>query len=64
MAENLNPLSRTSRMATVTIVDEITRSAAALLEEVVSGHAQPKDWDNRAVLSEALDIIADASADE
>ena len=51
-------------MATVTIVDEVARSAAALLEEVVSGHAQPKDWDNRAVLSEALDIIADASAGE
>jgi hypothetical protein len=35
-----------------------------LLEEVVSGHAQPEDWDNQAVLSEALDIIADASAGE
>ena len=61
---DLNPLSRTSRMATVTIVDEVARSAAALLEEVVSGHAQPEDWDNQAVLSEALDIIADASAGE
>ena len=61
---DLNPLSRTSRMATVTIVDEVARSAAALLEEVVSGPAQPDDWDNQAVLSEALDIIADASAGE
>ena len=61
---DLNPLSRTSRMATVTIVDEGTRAAAALVDEVVSGHAAQGDWDNRAALSEALDIIAGASASE
>ena len=46
------------------MVGEVGRTGAVVLEEVASGRAQEDDWDNQAVLSEALDIIADASAGE
>ena len=57
---DLNPLSRTARTATVTVVDEVGRTATAL-----KGHAKASqslepnpDWDNMACLQASLDDIA------
>ena len=59
---DLNPLSRTSMTATVTIVDEVSRAVSELLGEVVSGDCEPSEWDNATALNAALEIISDASA--
>ena len=55
---DLNPLSRTARTATVTIVDELTRCVQILLEYLRRGPA-PKntDWDNEANLQDAIEVI-------
>lgn len=55
---DLNPMSRTAKMATVTIVDEISRVAELLLEDVVDGDCQPTKWNNDENLIQALKIIA------
>ncbi len=60
---DLNPLSRTSMMATVTIVDEVSRASSELLDEVVSGDCEPSQWNNAAALNAALGIISDTSVD-
>ena len=60
---DLNPLSRTSMMATVTIVDEISRASSRLLDEVVLGDCVPSQWNNTTALNAALGIISDASVD-
>ena len=60
---DLNPLSRTSMMATVTIVDEVSRASSELLGEVVSGDCESSQWNNTAALNAALSIISDASVD-
>ena len=60
---DLNPLSRTSMMATVTVVDEVSRASSELLGEVVSGDCEPSSWNNAAALNAALSIISDASVD-
>ena len=60
---DLNPLSRTSMMATVTVVDEVSRASSELLGEVVSGDCEPSPWNNAAALNAALSIISDASVD-
>ena len=60
---DLNPLSRTSMMATVTVVDEVSRASSELLGEVVSGDCEPSQWNNTAALNAALGIISDASVD-
>jgi len=60
---DLNPLSRTSMTATVTIVDEVSRASSKLLGQVVAGGRKPGQWDNTAALNAALDIISDASVD-
>ena len=60
---DLNPLSRTSMMATVTVVDEVSRASSELLGEVVSGDCEPGPWNNAAALNAALGIISDASVD-
>ena len=60
---DLNPLSRTSMMATVTVVDEVSRASSELLGEVVSGDCEPSQWNNAAALNAALGIISDASVD-
>ena len=60
---DLNPLSRTSMTATVTIVDEVSRASSKLLDQVVEGGREPGQWDNAAALNAALDIISDASVD-
>jgi len=56
---DLNPLSRTARTATVTMVDDVVRVATALRDLAV-GEEQPSPneaWDNAAVLQDALDGI-------
>ena len=60
---DLNPLSRTSMMATVTIVDEVSRASSRLLDEVVLGDCEASQWNNTATLNAALDIISDTSVD-
>ena len=56
---DLNPLSRTARTATVTIVDEVGRAAQALREHAAgSAHPVPNAaWDNDACLQASLDEI-------
>ena len=51
---DLNPLSRTAMMAGVTIVDEVSRASRSLLTEVLSRPSMEEEWDNRAILREAL----------
>jgi len=55
---DLNPLSRTARRATVTIVDELMRMAPILLSYLVNGVsiAQP-EWDNKANLEDSLVVM-------
>ena len=54
---DLNPLSRTAKMATVTIVDEISRAAELLLEYTIKNDQMPTKWNNNGILNEALEII-------
>ena len=62
---DLNPLSRTAKMATITIVDEISRAAELLLEDVINKEQMESwldfAWNNQDVLNDALRIIADNS---
>ena len=55
---DLNPLSRTARTATVTIVDELTRCVRVLLE-CLRQESVPKnvDWDNAVNLEETIKVI-------
>ena len=55
---DLNPLSRTARTATVTIVDELTRCVGILLECLMQ-EPVPKsaDWDNDANLQDVIEVI-------
>ena len=57
---DLNPLSRTARMAHVTIVDEVTR---AMSELCIALTEDPKvsNWDNSQSLRDALAIMTEAS---
>ena len=57
---DLNPLSRTARMAHVTIVDEVSR---AMTELCVALGEKPETslWDNDQTLRDALAIMAKAS---
>lgn len=57
---DLNPLSRTARMASVTIVDEVARAMAVLCEALLD-NPTTSDWDNDAALRDALDIMGEAS---
>jgi 4-phosphopantoate--beta-alanine ligase len=57
---DLNPLSRTSMMASVTIVDEVARASEALVKEVITCQNGPTQWDNRRVLRDALHTMAGA----
>ncbi len=44
---DLNPLSRTAKTASVTIVDELTRCVPILLDDLRNGvEKSPGDWDN------------------
>ena len=57
---DLNPLSRTSMMASVTIVDEVARASEALVKEAIACQNEPTQWDNQRVLRDALHIMAGA----
>lgn len=60
IAIDLNPLSRTSRTATVTIVDEVSRALRGIVNEL-SSEPEPGPWDNEQVLRDALESMANAS---
>ena len=60
MVIDLNPLSRSSLMASVTIVDEVSRAFGGILKELLSGTYSPSDWDNMLVLEEALREISES----
>ncbi len=55
---DLNPLSRTAKMATVTIVDEVSRMADILLGYIVENSSEVTEWDNELALKESLKIIS------
>ena len=57
---DLNPLSRTARMAHVTIVDEVGRAMTKLCQ-ALSENPLVSHWDNDQALREALAIMAEAS---
>jgi len=57
---DLNPLSRTARTATVTIVDEVSRAMDVMRNSLLE-NPTPGDWDNQQTLRNALDVMADAS---
>ncbi|AFK51532.1 hypothetical protein TCELL_1109 [Thermogladius calderae 1633] len=71
IAVDLNPLSRTARAASITIVDNVVRAMPALVEEVRELKKRPKNelqailasYDNNQVLAEALDFIRDRLAE-
>ena len=57
---DLNPLSRSSRMATVTIVDEVSRAFDGILSYLLTdSDDRPTEWDNRKSLKESLKEIGD-----
>jgi 4-phosphopantoate--beta-alanine ligase len=58
---DLNPLSRSAKMATVTIVDEVSRMADLLLEYVIADSSNVTKWDNNSALKESLKIISNNS---
>jgi len=50
---DLNPLSRTAKTASITIVDELTRCVPILFKELQNGDLSPtSDWDNEGNLRE------------
>ena len=57
---DLNPLSRTARMAHVTIVDEVSRAMTELCSALVE-EPEISQWDNGKALRDALGIMAQAS---
>ena len=59
IAIDLNPLSRTSRTATVTIVDEVSRALRGILNEL-SSKPEPSPWDNDSALRGALQVMRNA----
>ena len=55
---DLNPLSRTARTATVTIVDELTRCIPILIELLSSdSEGFRPDWDNEKNLQDVVDVM-------
>ena len=54
---DLNPLSRTAQMATVTIVDELTRCVPILLETLMQNSAKSLDWNNKENLENVIQEI-------
>ncbi len=55
---DLNPLSRTARMASVTIVDELTRCAPLLLNALIEKPApNSKKWNNDVNLEKSLNVM-------
>lgn len=66
IAIDLNPLSRTSQMATITIVDNVTRAIPNISRWVKNLRRRPredlermvKEWDNKEYLKKVLDHIS------
>ena len=57
---DLNPLSRSSRMATVTIVYEVSRAFEGILSCLLNdSDYRHTEWDNRKSLKESLKEIGD-----
>jgi 4-phosphopantoate---beta-alanine ligase len=54
---DLNPLSRSARTGTVTVVDEVTRVAKNLIQ-LISQKPEVTDWNNDKGLQDSLDHIA------
>lgn len=62
---DLNPLSRTARAATVTVVDNLTRCLPLMVERARSWRSKPadqlaaisRDWDNAAALAAAESVM-------
>ena len=54
---DLNPLSRTAQMATVTIVDELTRCIPILLELLMENSVRSLGWNNRKNLENVIQEI-------
>jgi 4-phosphopantoate--beta-alanine ligase len=55
---DLNPLSRSSRMATVTIVDEVSRAFDGMLADLLSeSNSVPSEWDNASSIIDSLNEI-------
>lgn len=58
---DLNPLSRTSMRASVTIVDEVSRAIRQMVRMALHGPSHDlSDWNNRTILEDALSEIATA----
>jgi 4-phosphopantoate--beta-alanine ligase len=57
---DLNPLSRTSMAATVTIVDEVSRASNLLLAELLNPSERLVEWDNRMILRDSLNHMGKA----
>ncbi|MEL9908429.1 MAG: 4-phosphopantoate--beta-alanine ligase [Desulfurococcus sp.] len=65
IAVDLNPLSRTARMASITIVDNIVRAVPLMIKEAIQLKSMSRDkleeiargYDNNRVLQEALETI-------
>lgn len=60
IAVDLNPLSRTSKSATVTIVDEVSRAMSRLADELLES-PNTTDWNNEEVLRAALEVMSSSS---
>ena len=57
---DLNPLSRSAKMATVTIVDEVSRAFDGILHSLLNDlDNKPTDWDNGESLKQSMKEIAD-----
>ena len=55
---DLNPLSRTARTASVTIVDELTRCVPILLKRLMEdGESLDDNWDNDKNLQDSLEVM-------
>ena len=55
---DLNPLSRSAKMATVTVVDEVSRAFEGILHELIANpNRVPTEWDNASALSSSLGEI-------
>jgi len=55
---DLNPLSRTAKMASVTIVDELTRAVKNLIK-IIPENPSRSDWQNELALHLALERISE-----
>jgi len=55
-----NPLSRSAKMATVTIVDEVSRAFEGIMHELIANpNLVPTEWDNASALRGSLGEIND-----